>query len=235
MSVKQLLIYYASQGLTIELLATLSDADKAKLIDHEGHPLTEQLRAELEHTVRTNKSKTISEVPPESQALIEELKEKNEKLQLALDQHKLGRNKSLEVKPIKRKHKARSKVEEKPKSKLYETGWQADFCKCLDNVIMCMFAWCLPCGGVCMQAVGAKFTLKDANAPFVACLCALCLCCFGAGYNRTSIRRFNAIEGSYLRDCLLHCCCGVCALTQEWQHVMKTKKGSHKHTICSIC
>jgi hypothetical protein len=33
-------------------------------------------------------------------------------------------------------------------------------------------------------------------------------------------------------DCLLHWLCGVCAVTQEWQHVMKKTKGSAKKTIC---
>jgi Cys-rich protein (TIGR01571 family) len=83
-----------------------------------------------------------------------------------------------------------------------------------------------------MQAINAKVTRQADNVACVACFCACCLCCLGAGWNRTQIRNEDKVEGSYIVDCLLHCLCGVCAVTQEWQHVMKKKRGSSKKTIC---
>lgn len=113
--------------------------------------------------------------------------------------------------------------------------WEADLCKCFDNAVMCMFACCVPCGYQCMQAIDAKLTLDtDDNAAVKACLCNICLGCFGAGWNRANIRSKDHIEGSYVLDCLMHCFVGVCAVTQEWQHVMKKKRGSHKKTICDF-
>mmetsp|Transcript_32109 Transcript_32109/g.55406 ORF Transcript_32109/g.55406 Transcript_32109/m.55406 type:complete len:126 (+) Transcript_32109:2331-2708(+) len=108
--------------------------------------------------------------------------------------------------------------------------------QCFDNAIMCLFAWCVPCGGLCMQAIDAKVVLseKEPNAAIIAYLCAWCLGAYGAGYNRYKIRDSLKVEGSYIVDCLLHCFCGVCAVTQEWQVVMKEKKGDPKRTICNF-
>jgi Cys-rich protein (TIGR01571 family) len=117
----------------------------------------------------------------------------------------------------------------------HHSKWEAEFCKCFDNAIMCLFAWCVPCGCFCMQAIDAKLTLdKEPNAAVMACLCAMCCCCYGAGWNRTNIRKRDNLEGSYFVDCLLYWFCGVCAVTQEWQHVMKKRKGSAKKTICDF-
>jgi Cys-rich protein (TIGR01571 family) len=116
----------------------------------------------------------------------------------------------------------------------HKSGWEAEFCKCFDNAAMCLFACFVPCGGLCMQVIDAKLTLKAENAAMVACLCSFCLCCYGAGWNRTNIRKEDKVEGSYFVDCLLHLVCGLCAVTQEWQHVMKKKKGDNKKTICNF-
>lgn len=85
-----------------------------------------------------------------------------------------------------------------------------------------------------MQAIDAKIVLdKEPNAAFVAYLCAWCLGAYGAGYNRYRLRGELKLKGSYILDCLLHCVCGVCAVTQEWQEVMHVKKSNAKLTICN--
>lgn len=106
---------------------------------------------------------------------------------------------------------------------------------CFDNITMCLFAWCVPCGGVCMQALDAKSVFsEDKSAGMKACLLAWCCCCFGAAYNRTQLRNKYGLEGSYLVDCLLHWFCGVCAVTQEWQHVFNDLNKDPKTTICNM-
>lgn len=86
-----------------------------------------------------------------------------------------------------------------------------------------------------MQAIDAKISdPKTPNAAIIACLCAWCLSCIGAGYNRQKIRVAYGIEGNFAIDCLLHCFCGVCAVTQEWMTVMKKTHNEHKITICSM-
>lgn len=86
-----------------------------------------------------------------------------------------------------------------------------------------------------MQALDAKFTKKeDSNAAIKACFLAMCLSCFGAGCNRMEIRQKFGIEGNYFMDCLLHMFCCVCAVTQEWQHVVGEEFNDPKITVCKL-
>jgi Cys-rich protein (TIGR01571 family) len=86
-----------------------------------------------------------------------------------------------------------------------------------------------------MQALDAKTSApKVSNAGTMACLCALCLSCVGAGYNRNRLRHAYRIEGYFCLDCLLHWCCGACAVTQEWQHVMLLTYKDAAITICNV-
>lgn len=86
-----------------------------------------------------------------------------------------------------------------------------------------------------MQAVDAKLSEKlVSNAAIIACLCGFCLGCFGASYNRYKIRQAYLIPGNFFLDYCLYCCCGVCAVTQEWMNVMNKEHSNAKITICSI-
>lgn len=115
------------------------------------------------------------------------------------------------------------------------SNWNSDLFKCFDNAVMCLFSWCVPCGGVCMQAIDAKLALKsEPNAAVMACLCGWCLCVYGSAWNRSNIRKAYSIDGSYIVDCLLHEFCGCCAATQEWMQVMHKEKGEAKKTICNF-
>mmetsp|Transcript_4493 Transcript_4493/g.8663 ORF Transcript_4493/g.8663 Transcript_4493/m.8663 type:complete len:126 (-) Transcript_4493:177-554(-) len=114
-------------------------------------------------------------------------------------------------------------------------NWQASLFGCFDNAVMCLFAWCVPCGGVCMQALDAKLSnTKDTNAAVMACVCAWCLSCIGAGYNRSKLREIYGISGNFFIDCILHWFCGCCAVTQEWQEVMFRVHNDKKISICNI-
>jgi Cys-rich protein (TIGR01571 family) len=86
-----------------------------------------------------------------------------------------------------------------------------------------------------MQAFDAKIIISDdQHAATKACLCAVCLGCIGAGWNRSNIRKRHTIESSFIVDCLAHLFCGVCAVTQEWQHVMGEKHKNPRLTICNL-
>ena len=39
--------------------------------------------------------------------------------------------------------------------------------------------------------------------------------------NRATVRARYHFAGSFGQDLLLHCCCAVCAVTQEYREVMK--------------
>lgn len=86
-----------------------------------------------------------------------------------------------------------------------------------------------------MQAIDAKLAIpNDSSAATKACLLAWCCTCFGAAYNRTTIRTRYNIQGNYFVDCLVHCLCGACSVTQEWQHVMHEVHKNPKMTICNL-
>lgn len=113
--------------------------------------------------------------------------------------------------------------------------WDFGTFDCMQNLPMCLWTWCVPCGGTCMQACNAKLTDPDnKNAALVACLLDCCLGVCGAAYNRYSIRKKLSLEGSAVMDCICQWCCGCCSTVQEWQQVMKTKKGNAKIAIWEL-
>jgi hypothetical protein len=85
-----------------------------------------------------------------------------------------------------------------------------------------------------MQAVAAKVTFRAENVCLYSYICACCLCCYGAAFNRSRIRKQDDIGGYCILEVLLYVFCGVCAVTQEWQHVMKKKKGDSSKTMCDL-
>lgn len=113
--------------------------------------------------------------------------------------------------------------------------WDFKTFECGQNPIMCLWSWCVPCGGACMQALDAKLTDADnKNAALVACLLACCCGCFGAAFNRYKIREKLKIEDTVIMDILCSWCCPCCSVTQEWQTVMKHKKGNNKLLIWDL-
>lgn len=115
-----------------------------------------------------------------------------------------------------------------------EQNWSVGFCKFYENVPMFLFALCVPCGIICMQAANAEVGLKADKAYLVACICGCMLGCWGTAWNRTNLRIETDVDGTYIVDFVLHWFVSVCAVTQEWQHVMKKIKGNQKLTICNF-
>lgn len=113
-------------------------------------------------------------------------------------------------------------------------GWDIDLFDCKKNPVMFLWACCVPCGGVCMQAIDAKLTRSEDNALMIACLLSCCLGCIGAIINRMRVRDKLSIHDSLLMDCLLTCFCGPCSVTQEYIEVMQKKKGNAKALIWEV-
>merc|ERR1711862_807316 len=103
--------------------------------------------------------------------------------------------------------------------------------KCFDAPIMCLWSWCLPFGGNCMQCVDANHTTGDGIKAFI---CSWCLCCIGAGMNRKALREHFKLEGGFLMDCLCHWFCGCCAVTQEFKYTMKEVHSDPKKFIWQV-
>ncbi|CAG9335840.1 unnamed protein product [Blepharisma stoltei] len=102
----------------------------------------------------------------------------------------------------------------------------ADFdeplCGCLQDMFSCLIVFCVPCGGICIQAYSVdKATSSGMVCPF---LWSCCLGCIGSAVNRGQIRQKYHIEGSFIMDCLISCFCGCCAATQEYREVMNRER-----------
>mmetsp|Transcript_7382 Transcript_7382/g.7242 ORF Transcript_7382/g.7242 Transcript_7382/m.7242 type:complete len:120 (-) Transcript_7382:42-401(-) len=113
--------------------------------------------------------------------------------------------------------------------------WKFNTFDCMQHPVMCLWAWCVPCGGCCMQAYDARECDKDnKNACLIACLMSCCLGVYGATFNRYQVRNKLQLEGTVPMDFLCHCCCGCCSVVQEWQQVMDTKHGKAKINIWEV-
>merc|ERR1711878_255946 len=91
-------------------------------------------------------------------------------------------------------------------------AWAHNLFGCSNNMCMCLWSWCIPCGFECMQCVDANHAVA-AGAGIKAFFCAWCLCCIGAAFNRGELRGALNIEGSFMLDCLMEWCCPCCAVT----------------------
>lgn len=98
-------------------------------------------------------------------------------------------------------------------------SFQESLCGCVNDIFSCYIAVCCP-GGLCyLSARAASESAKQSLCPYFSL--AVCCCCLGSAYNRVVVRRKYNYEGSYWHDLMLHCCCPVCAVTQEYREVMK--------------
>jgi Cys-rich protein (TIGR01571 family) len=110
-------------------------------------------------------------------------------------------------------------------------GWDIKIFDCEKNIVMFVWACCVPCGALCMQVLDAKLTDSDKNAPLIAGLLMCCLGCIGGALNRYRLREKLGIEDNALFDILFWWCIPCCAVTQEYITVMEKQKGNKKLLI----
>jgi Cys-rich protein (TIGR01571 family) len=94
-------------------------------------------------------------------------------------------------------------------------------------------ALCIPCGFQCMHGHKARLSGISDSCTTQFIFPSL-FCCLGGALIRREIRNKYLIQGSCFGDCLIYIFCGVCAVTQEWQHVIKTSTGRSTMTICEL-
>jgi Cys-rich protein (TIGR01571 family) len=105
-----------------------------------------------------------------------------------------------------------------------DKDWKTGLFQCKDSPVMFIWAWCVPCGFLCMQTLDAKLSApEDKNAAIIACLCGWYLGCIGVGYNRHILRSKLNIKGNIFVDILLECFLCCCAVSQEWRETMEHK------------
>lgn len=110
-------------------------------------------------------------------------------------------------------------------------GWDIKIFDCNKNIVMFVWACCVPCGGLCMQVVDAKLSDSDKNAALIAGILACCLGCIGGILNRYRLRDKLDIKDNVVFDVLFQCFLPCCAVTQEYIQTMKDKKGNEKLLI----
>lgn len=97
--------------------------------------------------------------------------------------------------------------------------FKESLCGCINDIFSCYIALCCP-GGLCyLSARAASEATKRSMCPTATL--SFGLCCIGMAINRTTIRGRYNYTGSCAQDLLLHCCCSMCAVTQEYREVMK--------------
>ena len=113
-------------------------------------------------------------------------------------------------------------------------GWDIGLFDCGKNPIMFLWACCVPCGSVCMQAIDAKLTDNDKNAALIAGLLICCCGNIGGIINRYRLREKLNIKDSVVFDVVFWCFLPCCAVTQEYITVVKDKKGEEKLPIWKL-
>ncbi|KAL3854699.1 hypothetical protein ACJMK2_013957 [Sinanodonta woodiana] len=93
--------------------------------------------------------------------------------------------------------------------------FQHGLCGCFDNFGICIISWFVPCYqfGKNAEAVGESCLLCGLGImlPVVDV--------FLGAIIRGKIRESKGIQGSFIGDLLMWCCCPFCALVQEGQEV----------------
>lgn len=98
--------------------------------------------------------------------------------------------------------------------------WKFSLFQCFDTPLACCWTACVPCGIPCMQGTTAYKSTGDGCSCFVACIYSIIFCCIGTAYNRSKIRDYRIIRGSYMSDLCTVCYCPCCAMVQEWRETM---------------
>ena len=93
--------------------------------------------------------------------------------------------------------------------------WSTGLCSCLNDIPLCLTGYCAPCYvfGKTAEAVGDDCLMCGlvtfvplANLWFFTQI-------------RGKIREQKGIDGSFVNDLLMTCCCGLCSLIQGAQEV----------------
>ncbi|XP_019170429.1 PREDICTED: protein PLANT CADMIUM RESISTANCE 3-like [Ipomoea nil] len=99
--------------------------------------------------------------------------------------------------------------------------WSSGLCDCCDDASNCCITWCCPCitfGRIAEITDKGETSCGASGALY--CLIALLGCpCFYSCLYRSKLRKQYMLPASPCGDCLVHCCCGSCALCQEYREL----------------
>ncbi|KAK1425731.1 hypothetical protein QVD17_21086 [Tagetes erecta] len=99
--------------------------------------------------------------------------------------------------------------------------WSTGLCDCcLDCSSCCLTCWC-PCisFGRIAEIVNKGTTSCCVHGCLYTILCLTgCQCIYSCMY-RSTLRRQYLLPDQPCNDCCVHCCCGYCALCQEYREL----------------
>ncbi|MDP2436226.1 MAG: PLAC8 family protein [archaeon] len=102
-------------------------------------------------------------------------------------------------------------------------GFYEELCGCCQDGSSCLLSFCLPCFQFGINAGALHRAQGQPDVDTHAVLCGAlffvtsllkCQCLLGA-YQRTQLREYAGIDGSFCGDACVHCFCLPCALAQE--------------------
>ncbi|XP_065910218.1 uncharacterized protein [Dysidea avara] len=93
--------------------------------------------------------------------------------------------------------------------------WQHGLFGCFDDITVCLLSYFVPCYiyGKTAETLGES-CIMHAIVIFVPLLGLYCV-----ANTRGRIREQKGIEGSFINDCLMVICCGICVLPQMYNEV----------------
>ncbi|XP_024988113.1 cell number regulator 10-like [Cynara cardunculus var. scolymus] len=100
--------------------------------------------------------------------------------------------------------------------------WSTGLCECSSDLSICCLTCCCPCitFGRIAEVVDKGTTSCGVGGALYSVLCLFtgCECIYSFMY-RSKLRQQYMLPEQPCNDCLVHCCCELCALCQEYREL----------------
>ncbi|KAK7358258.1 hypothetical protein VNO77_00184 [Canavalia gladiata] len=100
--------------------------------------------------------------------------------------------------------------------------WSTGLCDCFSDCGNCCISWWCPCVtfGRVAEIVDKGSTSCGASGALYTLICCVVGCgCLYSCFYRSKMRDQYGLRGNGCTDCLIHCCCEPCALSQEYREL----------------
>ncbi|XP_020519883.1 cell number regulator 2-like [Amborella trichopoda] len=104
----------------------------------------------------------------------------------------------------------------------YPLPWSTGLCDCCEDPANCCLTCCCPCitFGQIVEIIDRGTSSCGGSGALYAILMYMtgCACCYSCFY-RSKLRGQYYLQETPCGDCLVHCCCELCALCQEYREL----------------
>ncbi|XP_015580023.1 protein PLANT CADMIUM RESISTANCE 3-like [Ricinus communis] len=108
-----------------------------------------------------------------------------------------------------------------PNNSKAQVPWSTGLCDCFSDRRTCLMSCCCPCvifGRITEIVNKGKISNATSGVLYVALSCLVGPCLYSAPI-RSKLRNEYNVKGTRGQDCLVHCFCEPCALTQEYREL----------------